>query len=82
MFVNLYSDMVYENLIAFVDSPLFYLFLVWSLVWKGLALWESARNRHIVWFVFILIISSAGILPIIYLIIYGKKKEKGKEINL
>lgn len=67
--------MAYESLIAFVNSPFFYLVLIWSLVWKSLALWKSARNKHLVWFIFILIINSIGILSIIYLIIYRKKKK-------
>ena len=67
--------MAYESLIAFVNSLFFYLVLIWSLVWKSLALWKSARNKHLVWFIFILIINSIGILSIIYLIIYRKKKK-------
>ena len=71
--------MAYESLIAFMDSPWFYLVLIWSVVWKGLALWKSARNKHLVWFVFILIINSFGILSIIYLMIHMEKKKITKK---
>ena len=71
--------MAYESLIAFMDSPWFYLVLIWSVVWKGLALWKSARNKHLVWFVFILVINSFGILSIIYLIIHMEKKKITKK---
>ncbi|MBS3143792.1 hypothetical protein J4446_02880 [Candidatus Woesearchaeota archaeon] len=71
--------MAYESLIAFVNSPWIYLIIIWDVVWKGVALWKSARNRHLVWFVFILIVNSVGILPIIYLLIHGKKEKNKKK---
>ncbi len=58
---------------------LFPIILIWSLVWKGLALWRSARLNHKIWFVFMLIINSLGILEILYLAFFGKiKKIKNK----
>lgn len=42
---------------------------VWELIWKGLALWRASRKGQKVWYVFILIINSVGILPIIYLLL-------------
>ena len=41
---------------------------LWELVWKGLALWKAARKSEKAWFVVILVINTAGILPIIYLL--------------
>ena len=46
---------------------------LWELVWKGLALWKAAHNEHLAWFVIILIINSAGLLPIIYLLMHRNK---------
>ena len=40
--------------------------IIWSLVWKGLALWKSAHNESRTWFVILLIINTFGILEIIY----------------
>ena len=40
---------------------------VWDLVWKGLALWQAAKRRQPVWFVALLFLNTAGILPIAYL---------------
>jgi len=48
----------------------------WSLLWKGLALWRSARLKSKPWFIAILLINSVGILEIIYLFIISKRKEK------
>ncbi|MBW6442581.1 hypothetical protein K0A97_02245 [Patescibacteria group bacterium] len=55
--------------------------LFWELVWKGLALWNSARRNHLIWFMFILVINSVGILPIIYLLIHKKDKKNKKSEN-
>ena len=43
--------------------------IVWTLIWKGLALWKAARNGHTAWYVVMLIVNTVGILEIIYL--YG-----------
>jgi len=49
---------------------------IWDLVWKLIALWKSARRDQTIWFVFLGIVNSAGILPIIYLLIYRAEPEK------
>ncbi|MEK7187671.1 MAG: DUF5652 family protein [Patescibacteria group bacterium] len=50
------------------------LLILWSFIWKGLALWHSARQNHPWWFVALLIINTAGILEIIYLFAVLKLK--------
>lgn len=47
--------------------------LAWSLAWKGIALWTAARKNHVAWFVVLLIISTIGILDILYVYIFSKK---------
>ena len=49
--------------------------LVWSIVWKGIALWQASRNGHLVWFIALFIINTLGILPIIYIFAFSRKKE-------
>lgn len=49
--------------------------LVWSLVWKGLALWKSAKNGSKIWFVVLLISNTVGILEILYIYIFSKKRK-------
>lgn len=46
---------------------------VWSIIWKGLALWRAAKNRQAKWFAALLIINTAGILEIIYLLAFADK---------
>ncbi len=41
--------------------------LIWSAIWKGIALWKSGKRWQLTWFVFLFIFNTAGILPIIYL---------------
>jgi hypothetical protein len=47
---------------------------LWSLVWKGLALWAAARGEQQWWFIIILIVNTAGILEIIYLLFFRKRE--------
>ena len=46
--------------------------IIWSLFWKGLALWHSARRGEWVWFVVMLVINTVGILEIVYLFAVAK----------
>ena len=56
------------------DRPwLLFTLLIWSLVWKGQALWRSAVRGDRWWFVGILLVNSLGILEIIYLYRFGKE---------
>ena len=43
--------------------------LVWSMIWKGLALWKAAHREQKVWFVVFLIVNTCGLLEIIYLFV-------------
>jgi len=51
------------------------LLAVWALVWKGMALWKSARHAHKVWFVVLLVANTLGILDILYLYVFSKKSK-------
>lgn len=52
---------------------LFGALLIWSLVWKGMAMWKAARVGHKEWFVALLVLNTAGILDILYLYVFSKK---------
>jgi len=49
--------------------------IIWEAVWKGIALWRAGRNAHLAWFIFIFIFNTLGILPIIYIFCFSKKRE-------
>ena len=42
--------------------------IIWSIIWKGIALWKASRNNQWGWFIAILLINTLGILEIIYII--------------
>ncbi|MCL5004292.1 MAG: DUF5652 family protein [Patescibacteria group bacterium] len=67
------SDLSNLQNIPLFNSPYFPLLLVWSLFWKGLALWRAAGNREKVWFIFLFLINTLGILDIVYLILTKPK---------
>lgn len=48
--------------------------LIWSIVWKGFALWRAAERRQKKWFIALLILNTAGILEIIYLFFVTRDK--------
>jgi len=50
--------------------------VLWSVIWKGIALWKSARNESKIWFVILLIVNTVGILEIIYIFAVARPKEK------
>ncbi|MFZ2038943.1 MAG: DUF5652 family protein [Minisyncoccia bacterium] len=45
---------------------------IWSLTWKGLALWKSSHNESRIWFVILLVINTFGILELIYYYLLDK----------
>lgn len=46
--------------------------ILWTLVWKGLALWRAAGLRQKWWFVAMLIVNTLGILEIIYIFLVAR----------
>ena len=48
--------------------------IIWSFIWKGFALWKSARNGQPAWFVCLLVINTVGILEIVYISFFQKKR--------
>lgn len=54
----------------------FFIFSVWIIAWKCLALWISAREGKPWWFIGIFIFNTAGILEIIYIIFFSQTGKK------
>lgn len=54
--------------------PFALLFVAWSVLWKGLALWHAARRGQYWWFMILLVVNTLGILEIIYLFFVAKLK--------
>ena len=47
--------------------------LVWSTVWKGIALWMAARRGQSGWYVVLLIVNTVGILEMIYVFLVAPR---------
>jgi len=55
------------------NSWILYPLIIWSVFWKGMALWRAARLRHLGWYIALLVINTAGIFEIIYLLATNKQ---------
>ena len=53
-----------------------WLVLLWTLPWKGIALWKAAKNNSKWWFIALLVINTLAILEILYIFIFSKKKAR------
>ena len=59
-------------------TPILIALLIWSGVWKAVALWKAARNNQLTWFVVLCIVNTAGILEILYIFVLQKNASKKK----
>jgi len=73
----MYTDLMF----GFYQQPFYFIFLlvllsIWELVWKGFGLWHSAQNKQKGWYITILLLNTAGLLPIIYLLWFKPKTKR------
>ncbi|MDP2630120.1 MAG: DUF5652 family protein [Candidatus Uhrbacteria bacterium] len=57
------------------------LLVLWSIPWKGVALWKAARSGSKPWFVVLLVVNTLGILEIIYIFAISKKEKRANKIT-
>jgi len=55
-------------------SVLIPILIVWSMIWKGIALWKAGKNDQLTWYIVLFIINTAGILEILYIFVFAKNK--------
>lgn len=73
--MNFFDPMGQVNSFMFGMGPaVLILVSLWSLFWKGLALWHSAQRGRHWWFAALLIINTVGVLEIVYLFGVAKLK--------
>lgn len=60
------------------NSWLIWIVLIWSIFWKGMALWKAAQRRDKLWFIAILILNTLGILDIFYFYVYTRLIDQKK----
>ncbi|HVA96231.1 MAG TPA: DUF5652 family protein [Candidatus Acidoferrales bacterium] len=61
------------NATVWTNVVLYILFL-WSLFWKGIALWRASQLKQRNWFVVMLVLNTIGILEIVYLFRFAKNR--------
>ena len=49
------------------------LLILWTIPWKGVALWKAGRLSHKKWFIILLIVNTVAILDIIYIFFVAEK---------
>jgi methionyl-tRNA synthetase len=48
--------------------------VLWTIPWKGLALWKAARRGETGWFFALLIVNTLGVLEILYIFVFSKRQ--------
>lgn len=68
------AETLTSSLVWFDKNPeLFIAAIIWTLIWKGFALWRAAELRQKWWFIAFLVLNTLGILEIIYLFLVVRK---------
>ncbi len=67
-----------QSLVSLVSAnPWIIVLLIWSTVWKLIALWKAAKNNHMTMFIIIAILNTVGVLEIAYLLYLHFRTKKG-----
>ena len=56
------------------------LLALWTIPWKGVALWRAARNSDKWWFIVLLVVNTLAILEILYIFFFSEKKAEKSSI--
>lgn len=78
------NDQIFSSNIESFMSHNYWLILIlfiWTITWKGFALWQSAKNGHKMVFVILLVLNTIGIGEIIYLTYLYFKNKKASPKN-
>lgn len=51
-----------------------WLIILWTLPWKGIALWKAAKINDKWWFIALLVLNTLALLEIFYIFIFSKRK--------
>ena len=49
---------------------------VWTIPWKGVALWKAARREEKIWFIALLLLNTVAVLEILYIVVVAKEKKQ------
>ncbi len=74
------NNFIYASGISLIILVLV-IILIWSSIWKGIALWKAAKNGSKFWFILLFIINTLGILEILYIYVFSKKTKLKNKNN-
>jgi hypothetical protein len=66
--MDIFTDPGFRDNFAIILTVL----VLWTIPWKALALWKSARNSQKWWFIIFMLINTVGLLEIFYLLVLPK----------
>lgn len=66
--MNQYNEFLVKNVWGLL------IIAIWSLFWKCYSLWIASKNDQKKWFMALLVFNTLGILEIIYVFYFAKKK--------
>jgi methionyl-tRNA synthetase len=55
-----------------------YPILIWTIAWKAVGAWHSARDGNLIWFISFFIFNTFGVLPIVYIFFFRKLNFSGE----
>jgi hypothetical protein len=59
----------------FIQNPTLLLIIaLWTIPWKGVALWRAAQLKDKWWFIALLILNTLAILEILYIFVFSKRR--------
>ncbi len=56
--------------------------MIWTMVWKGLALWKAAGKKDKIWFIALLVLNTLGLVEILYFFIFSQKPNFLQKLGL
>ncbi len=57
------------------NSWMLFIIMLWTLPWKGLALWKAAQRNDQKWFIVLLLLNTLAILDILYIYKFSKREK-------
>jgi hypothetical protein len=72
------SQTLNDTLVAYISAnPWIIPVIIWSIIWKLIALWKAAKNNHLTVFIVLAFLNTIGIAEIAYLLyLYIKSKKE------
>lgn len=64
---------------TFLNSNWLYVAALWTIPWKGVALWRAAKNSRKKWFIALLVLNTLAVLEIIYIFYFSKKRTEAQK---